>query len=75
MKQNVTKKGIVVKTEGIVLPGGNIADIKDSYKYLIPQANGSHKEAARKSATSKYLQKVKQVLRSQQNGKNKIRGN
>lgn len=75
MKQNVTKKGIVVKTEGIVVPGGNIADIKDSYNYLIPQANGSHEEAARKSATSKYLQKVKQVLRSQQNGKNKIQGN
>lgn len=51
----VTKTGKVVRTEGIVLPESNIADIKDSYKYLgIPQANGNHKEAARKAQTTKY---------------------
>uniref|UniRef100_A0A669EZW7 Reverse transcriptase domain-containing protein n=1 Tax=Oreochromis niloticus TaxID=8128 RepID=A0A669EZW7_ORENI len=70
----VTKRGKVVRTEGIELPEGNIADIEDSYKYLgIPQANGNHEEAARKAATTKYLQRVRQVLRSQLNGKNKIR--
>ncbi|KAL4008504.1 hypothetical protein ACER0C_002356 [Sarotherodon galilaeus] len=70
----VTKKGKVVRTEGIELLEGNIADIEDSYKYLgIPQVNGNHEEAARKAATTKYLQRVRQVLRSQLNGKNKIR--
>ncbi|KAF7656846.1 hypothetical protein LDENG_00035490, partial [Lucifuga dentata] len=51
-----------------------IADIKDSYKYLgIPQANRSHDEEARGSTTAKYLQRrVRQVLRSQLNGRNKI---
>ncbi|KAF7649611.1 hypothetical protein LDENG_00138900, partial [Lucifuga dentata] len=45
---------------------------QDRYKYLgIPQANGNHEEAAR-SATAKYLQQVRQVLRSQLNGRNKI---
>ncbi|MHC5954160.1 hypothetical protein ACYTX9_09610, partial [Streptococcus pyogenes] len=37
------------------------------------QANGNHEEVARKAATTKYLQRVRQVLRSQLNGKNKIR--
>ncbi|XP_039454945.1 uncharacterized protein LOC120433173 [Oreochromis aureus] len=39
-----TKRGKVVRTEGIKLPEGNIADTEDSYKYLgIPQANGKCK--------------------------------
>ncbi|KAF7644738.1 hypothetical protein LDENG_00216610, partial [Lucifuga dentata] len=55
------------------LPEGRIADIQDSYKYLgIPQANGSHDEEARRSTTAKYLQRVRQVLRSLLNGRNKI---
>lgn len=54
----------IVRTEGVSLPAGNIADIKDSYEYLgSPQASGNLKKAARKSA--KNLQRVKQVLRSQ----------
>ncbi|KAF7650746.1 hypothetical protein LDENG_00121320 [Lucifuga dentata] len=69
----VTKRGKVVRTEGVELPEGRIADIQDSYKYLgIPQDNGSHDEDARRSATAKYLQRVRQVLRSQLNGRNKI---
>uniref|UniRef100_A0A096MCJ5 Uncharacterized protein n=1 Tax=Poecilia formosa TaxID=48698 RepID=A0A096MCJ5_POEFO len=53
---------------------GTIADIEDSYKYLgIPQANGNLDEVTRKGATAKYLQRIRQVLRNQLNGKNKIR--
>ncbi|XP_051920732.1 uncharacterized protein LOC127600296 isoform X1 [Hippocampus zosterae] len=70
----VTNRGKVVRTEGVSLPEGTIADIEDSYKYLgIPQANGNLKLATRKAATAKYLQRVRQVLRSQLNGKNKTR--
>ena len=69
----VSKRGKMIRTEGVDLPEGNIGDIQDSYKYLgIPQANGSHEEAARKSTTTKYLQRVRQVLKSQLNGRNKI---
>lgn len=69
----VTKRGKVVHTEGVSLPEGTIADVEDSYKYLgIPQANGNLEEATRKAATAKYLQRVRQVLRSQLNGKNKV---
>ena len=46
-------------------------DVQDSYKYLgVPQANDNHKEATKKSATTKYLQRVKQVLKSQLNEEN-----
>uniref|UniRef100_A0A3B3HDB2 HAT C-terminal dimerisation domain-containing protein n=1 Tax=Oryzias latipes TaxID=8090 RepID=A0A3B3HDB2_ORYLA len=70
----VTKRGKVVHTGGVSLPEGTIADIEDSYKYLgIPQANGNLEQATRKAATAKYLQRVRQVLRSQLNGKNKTR--
>ncbi|KAJ0055988.1 hypothetical protein NL108_017219 [Boleophthalmus pectinirostris] len=68
----VTKRGKVVHTEGVALPEGTTADVEDSYKYLgIPQANGSLEEVTRKAAMAKYLQRVRQVLRSQLNGKNK----
>ena len=70
----VSKRGKVIRTEGVELPEGSIADVQDSYKYLgIPQANGNLEEAARKSATAKYLHRVRQVLKSLLNGKNKIR--
>ncbi len=70
----VSKRGKMIRTEGVELPEGHIADVQDSYKYLgVPQANGNHEEAARKTATAKYLQRVRQVLKSQLNGKNKIR--
>ena len=67
----ISKRGNVITTE---LPEGTITDVQDSYIYLgIPQANGNHKEAKRKSATTKYLQRVRQVLMSQLNRKNKVR--
>uniref|UniRef100_A0A096MEL3 Uncharacterized protein n=1 Tax=Poecilia formosa TaxID=48698 RepID=A0A096MEL3_POEFO len=57
------------RTEGVSLPEGKIADIEHSYKYLgIPQANGNLNEVTRKGATAKYLQRIRQVLRSQLNG-------
>ena len=31
----------------------------------VPQVNGNHEEATRKSATSKYLLRIRQVLKSQ----------
>uniref|UniRef100_A0A096ME63 Uncharacterized protein n=1 Tax=Poecilia formosa TaxID=48698 RepID=A0A096ME63_POEFO len=67
-------RGKVVHTEGVSLPEGTIADVEHSYKYLgIPQANGKLDEVTRKGATAKYLQQIRQILRSQLNGKNKIR--
>ncbi|KAF7662686.1 hypothetical protein LDENG_00229650 [Lucifuga dentata] len=69
----VTKRGKVVSTEGVELPEGRIIDIQDSYKYLgIPQANGNHEEAARKSVYSQIPPLLRQVLRSQLKGRNKI---
>lgn len=48
----VTKRGKAVRTEGNELPEGNIADIKDSYKYLkIPQVNRNDEEATSESTT------------------------
>uniref|UniRef100_A0A3Q3VTN3 Uncharacterized protein n=1 Tax=Mola mola TaxID=94237 RepID=A0A3Q3VTN3_MOLML len=56
-------------TTGVELPEGNIAIVQDSYKYLwIPKANGNHEEATRKSASAKYLRRVRLVLKSQLNG-------
>lgn len=61
----VSKRGKMTKTKGVELPEGNIPDVQDSYMYFgIPQANGNHEEAARKSATAKHLQRVWQVLQS-----------
>lgn len=58
----------MIRTEGAKLP-----DILDSYKYVwIPQSYGRHHEKARKTATSKYLHRVRQVLKCQVNGKNKL---
>lgn len=65
--QMVSKRGKMIRTEGVELPESSIADVQDSYKYLgVLQANGNHEEVARKSATAKYLN-------SQLNGKNKVR--
>ncbi|XP_051930603.1 uncharacterized protein LOC127606352 [Hippocampus zosterae] len=70
----IPKRGKVVHTKGVSLPEGTIADIENSYKYLgIPQANGNLELATRKAAMAKYLLQVRQVLRSQLNGKNKTR--
>lgn len=54
------------------LPEGNIAKVQDN-KQIPPGPAGYHEEAARKSATAKYLHRVRQVLKSQLNRKNKIR--
>lgn len=46
---------------------------KTSYKYQgLPQANLNYEDAIRKPATMKYLLRLRQVMRSQLNGKNKI---
>ena len=59
----------MITTEGVELPEGNIADVQGSDKYLgIPQTDGNHEDAERRSATAKYLQRVRQVLKSQLNG-------
>lgn len=55
------------------MPEGHTTDVKDRYKYLgIPQANRNHEGVARRASTAKYLQIVRQVLRSQLKVKNKI---
>ncbi|TWW74438.1 hypothetical protein D4764_14G0004410 [Takifugu flavidus] len=68
-RRMISRRGKVVATDEVDLPEGNITDVQDSYKYLgIPQANGNHEEAARRSATAKYLQRLRQILKSQLNG-------
>lgn len=68
----MTKRGKVIRAEGVQLPEGSITDTWDSYEYLgIPQASGSQVENTRRSATAKYLQMVRQVLRRQLSGRNK----
>ena len=43
----IAKRGKVIKTDGLELPAGHIADIETSYKYLgIPQSHGNHEEEA-----------------------------
>lgn len=64
----VAKRGKVIWTEG------KIVDLHGSYKG-IPQANRNHEEDARRSATAKYLKKVRQVQRGQLNSGNKIQAN
>lgn len=65
----ITRREKLVRIEVTELPEGNITDV-DNYKRLgIPQPNGNHEEAPKKAATAKYLE----GLRSQQNGRNKIR--
>ena len=71
MCSDVSKRGKMIR--GGELPEDCIADVQDTYKYLgIPQANGNQEEAARSSATAKYLRKVRQVRKSRLNGKNKV---
>lgn len=58
----VTKRGKQVRTEEIILPEGNIADNENSS--WESHTNGNHEEAGRNAATTKYLQRVRHVLRS-----------
>lgn len=64
--QIVCIKVKVITTYGVELAWGNIAGVQDSYKYLgMPQTDCNHDiHAARKSVTTKYLQRVTQVLKS-----------
>ena len=65
----IARRGKVMKTDGLELPLGHKTDIQTSFKYLgIPQLHWNHDEEA-----SKYHQRVRQVLKSQFNGKNKIK--
>ena len=60
----ISKRGKRITTKGDEVTEGSIADIQATYKSLgIPQTNGKHEEVARKSATAKYLQRVRQVLK------------
>ena len=64
----------MIKDDGLDLPPGHIADIKTSYKYLgIPKLHGNHYKDARKRVTSEYYQSIRQVPKSQLNGKNMIK--
>lgn len=48
------------KTDGVEPPVGHTADIQTNCKYLdIPQSHGNHNEAVRKTATSKYYQRIR----------------
>ena len=60
----------MITTEGIELLEGNVADVQDSYKYN--HGKWHHEEAPWRSATAKYLQRVKQVPKCQLNGKHKV---
>ncbi|GLD71716.1 uncharacterized protein AKAME5_002303800 [Lates japonicus] len=68
----VSERGKIIRTKRVELPENNTADVQASYKYLgFPQATGNHEEAARTSATAKYLRRVRKVQKSRLNGKNK----
>ena len=60
----------MITTEGVELPEGTIAYVQDSYEYL-GVLQEKRNCIARKSATTRYLQGVRQVLKSQLNEKNK----
>ena len=67
----VSRRGRMIRTERVELLKGNIVDVQHSRFLEFLQANGNEK-AAWRSITDKYLQRVRQVLESQLNGKNKI---
>ena len=63
----------MITSEGVELPEGNTTDVQDGYKYpRILQTDHNHEKVPQRSATAKYLQRVRQVLKSQLNGENKI---
>ena len=66
----ISKRSKVITIEGTELPEGTIIDVKDSHKHLwVLQANGNLEEATWRSVTIEYLQKVRQVLKNQLNGR------
>lgn len=66
----VAKTGKRIRNERVPFPVGKIAD---SYNYLgIPQADKNKDTITRSLATAKYIQRVRWLLKSQLNGRNKI---
>ena len=48
----ISRRGRMIRTEGVELLEGNIVDAQDSDRYLgIPQANSNYEETAQRSAT------------------------
>jgi hypothetical protein len=72
----VVRRGKTVHSKGIEIEGSLIPDISDesqSYKYLgIPQQHTNIEEKAKHKATAEYKRRLKQILKSKLNAKNKI---
>ena len=72
----VVRRGNPVHSNGIEIEGSIIPDISDesqSYKYLgIPQQHTNIEEKAKHKATTEYKKRLKQILKSKLNAKNKI---
>ena len=61
----VTKRGHVIRTNGIGLPDGHIDDIQEHYKYLgVLQSYGNHNEEVRTKAIREYKKRIRQILKS-----------
>lgn len=60
----IIKKGKVIKTNGIKLP----ASLLQAYRHtstLVSHTHKNHNKKARKTAITKYNQRIRQVLKSQ----------
>lgn len=71
----VLKRGKVVKTDGVVMPDGDVMrQIEDDgYKYLGIMEMDQIMESTMKAASGKeYLRRLQLILKSQLNGKNKV---
>ena len=69
----IVSRGKVKNTSGINLPGGQIDDIDESYKYLgILQPFGNNCEEFHCKAISEYRNRVRRVLRTKLSSKNKV---
>ena len=71
----ITKRGKITKTEGLKLENGTIndANCEDGYKYLgIQQLQGNMLDNVKRSITTNYKARLRQVLKSKLNGWNKI---
>ena len=71
------RRGVVAKSEGIGLPNGEIMKSfeDDGYKYLgILEMNDIMSKQMKEKVRLEYVRRVRAVLRSKLNGRNKIRG-
>ena len=71
------RRGVVAKSEGIGLPNGEIMKSAgvDSYKYLgILEMNDIMSKQMKEKVRLEYVRRVRAVLRSKLNGRNKIMG-